>query len=67
MIGLDSTYKPKIDRLKELRDDYDVAHYSLSDDSLKEVEKSYGEAVNIASDILQQYREYLCSVTKPGV
>ena len=58
-IGFDINYKSKIDRLKDLRDDYDVAHYNLSEESIDEVEKSFGEAENITAEILNQYRKHL--------
>ena len=47
--------------LKELRDNYDVAHYSLNPNSLKEVEKNYGIAVKIAITIIKKYRDFLNS------
>jgi len=52
-LGFDYAYfKQKIERLKKLRDDYDVAHYSLDDQRLEELERSYGDAVEIATEVL---------------
>jgi len=58
-IGLEKDFKKEIDSLKELRDNYDVAHYSLNPNSLNEVEKNYGIAVKIAIKVIKKYREYL--------
>ena len=43
--------------VRELVDD--VAHYSLDENLLKEVDANVGEAQNIAAEILRQYREYI--------
>lgn len=58
-IGFDKNFKDDIDKLKELRDNYDVAHYSLNPNSLNEVEKNYGIAVKIAITVIKKYREFL--------
>lgn len=59
MLGFDESLKPKLDRLKELRDGYDVAHYSLDPSSVKEVELAFGEALVIVSEVLNEYRAFL--------
>lgn len=58
-IGFKKEFKIEIDKLKELRDNYDVAHYSLDPNSLNEVEKNYGIAIKIAIKVIKKYREYL--------
>jgi hypothetical protein len=49
----------KIKKLNDFRNDYDVAHYSIVEDRLEEVEAAFGEASSIVSEVLQQYRDHL--------
>jgi hypothetical protein len=49
----------KVKRLTGLRNDYDVAHYSLRGDALEEVKAHYGEAIRIAAEVIDQYRQHL--------
>jgi hypothetical protein len=56
--GKDFSYD-KVKRLTDLRNDYDVAHYSLRTDALEEVKAHYGEAIRIASEVIDQYRQHV--------
>ncbi len=56
-----SFFQQKIERLRQLRNDYDIAHYHLSPDRLEEVQKHEGEAQSIAMEVLVRYRQYLDS------
>jgi len=58
-IGLKEEHKAKIDSLKSIRDNYDVAHYALTDESLKKTASEFGTAVKIASEVIKHYRQYL--------
>jgi hypothetical protein len=58
-LGFPPEFKKKMDRLKELRDDYDVAHYSLDASRLQQVEASYSEAQKIVAEALGRYRDHL--------
>jgi hypothetical protein len=59
-IGLDDDFKQRLERLKDLRDDYDVAHYSLvrQDDVLKD---RLEDAIRVAAEAIQAYRRWLDS------
>jgi hypothetical protein len=52
-------FTSKIQHLNTLRNSYDVAHYSLDENLLKEVDANVGEAENIAAEVLRRYREYI--------
>jgi hypothetical protein len=52
-------FTSKIQHLNSLRNSYDVAHYSLDENLLKEVDDNVGEAQNIASEVLRRYRDYI--------
>ncbi len=59
-LGLDQAFfEQKIERLRTLRNDYDVAHYHISPERAKEIERNYGEAVSITSEVITYYREFL--------
>jgi hypothetical protein len=59
-IGLDyEFFSTKISRLKNLRDAYDVAHHHLDADRIEDVKAEYGEAANIAKEVISRYREML--------
>ena len=52
-------FTSKIQHLNKLRNSYDVAHYSLNENLLKEVDVNVGEAQSIAAEVLRLYREYI--------
>jgi hypothetical protein len=53
-LGFDEGYfENQIERVRRLRNSHDVAHYSLDPMDLDEVERSYGDAVRIVSEIIQ--------------
>jgi hypothetical protein len=52
-------FTSKIQHLNKLRNSYDVAHYTLDENLLKEVDANVGEAQNIAAEVLRKYREYI--------
>lgn len=52
-------FTSKIQLLNKLRNSYDVAHYSLDENLLKEVDANVGEAQNIAAEVLRKYREHI--------
>lgn len=58
-IGLPDQFKERLKKLKRLRDDYDVAHYSLADEKLKKVGKSIGSARATAKEAIECYRKHL--------
>ena len=63
-IGLDyQFFKTKIDRLKNLRDTYDVAHHHLDPDRIEEVKAQFGEAAQIAQEVISRYRNKLLTDT----
>ena len=56
-LGFDYEYfRQKIEKVRELRNDYDVAHYSLDSGDIERVEANFGEATQITRDVLQRYR-----------
>jgi len=58
--GFDEEYfNTKIEKIRKLRNDYDVAHYTLDDERISDIEKNFGVAEAIATEIIQRYREYL--------
>lgn len=58
--GFDEEYfNTKIERIRKLRNDYDVAHYTLDDERIGDIEKNFGKADAIVTEIIQRYREYL--------
>jgi hypothetical protein len=65
-IGLPSSFKAKLDELKALRDDYDVAHYSLSAESLEALERKAGFAIGVASEVILQYCDHLRTTIDRG-
>lgn len=52
-------FAQKIEKVRDLRNNYDVAHYSLDPTHLERVEESFGEAAVIANQVLRGYRQYL--------
>jgi hypothetical protein len=62
--GMDRIFfQTKIERLRELRNDYDVAHYALTTVPSAEIEAVYGEAVSIAAEVIRHYRDHLAELT----
>jgi hypothetical protein len=52
-------FKSKIEHLRNMRNSYDVAHYSLDDNLNNTINANFGEAQNIAAEVLRRYRQYL--------
>ena len=52
-------FRTKIEKIRELRNNYDVAHYSMSEEAIQEIESNFGEADNTVSEVLKRYRDYL--------
>jgi tetratricopeptide (TPR) repeat protein len=66
-LGFDYAYfQGKIERLRNLRNDYDVAHYSIAEDDIGQIEAAYGEAVRITTEVLQRYRDHLMEMANTG-
>ena len=64
-LGFDYTFfKDKIEKVRDLRNSYDVAHYSLSEQDINEVDANFGIAHEVTAEVLQRYREYLMSQTQ---
>ena len=58
--GMDRTFfRTKIERLRTLRNDYDVAHYAPTPEPSAEIEAIYGEAASIAAEVIRFYRDHL--------
>jgi hypothetical protein len=58
--GMDRTFfETKIERLRTLRNDYDVAHYAPTPEPSAEIEATYGEAASIAAEVIRFYRDHL--------
>jgi hypothetical protein len=58
----DSDYRKRYKKLG-FDEDYDVAHYSLTDERIKDIEKNFSEAAGITNEILRRYREFLLNPT----
>jgi hypothetical protein len=59
----DDNVKP----LKKVRDDVDVAHYSLETDTIERVERSFGEAGKVCKVVIKAYIAYLGSLPDTGL
>lgn len=59
-------FDTNVRRLRDLRNDFDIAHYTLSAATLPEIEGLYSEAISTASEVIQRYREYLTSEKQDG-
>jgi hypothetical protein len=58
--GISNEYfKTEIEWLRSLRNDYDVAHYHLSDATIKQTEAMFARGVKVASEVIQHYRRDL--------
>lgn len=63
-LGFDDEYfNTRIEKIRKLRNDYDVAHYTLADERINDIEKNFGEAEGIATEILKRYREFLLNAS----
>ena len=57
-LGFDYDYfKTKIEMIRKLRNDYDVAHYSLDENRIKEVDSNFKQAAKVVVEVVQKYRE----------
>jgi tetratricopeptide (TPR) repeat protein len=63
-IGLNEEDKADIDKLKRLRDDYDVAHYTLTEDFFEDVRKNFGIALKTCARVIWVFREHLLDSSK---
>ncbi len=57
----DEFFKDKIEKIRDLRNDYDVAHYTLDAQRLEQIESNFGECQQSAAAVIQQYRRGLTS------
>jgi hypothetical protein len=56
-LGLDHDFfQTKIEKVRNLRNQYDVAHYSLDISDIDAVEHAFGEATNVALETIRRYR-----------
>jgi len=61
-LGFDYTYfRDRIERLRDLRNEFDVAHYHLSSERLSELKAKYGEATTTVGEIIGRHRERLAA------
>lgn len=52
-------FKLKIEHVRDLRNDYDVAHYHIGDNRLKDLEQNFGMSKKIVASVLLAYRQHL--------
>ncbi len=52
-------FKTQIEKIRELRNNYDVAHYSFSEEAIQNIESNFGKADNTVREVLKRYRDYL--------
>ncbi len=65
-LGIDREFfEKKIEVVRNIRNDYDVAHYRIDEKRLTEIERNYGLVKEVAERIIRDYRQYL-SVGKPS-
>lgn len=55
----------EIRTLKQLRDDFDVAHYTLDARATTELEAKYGEALSTTTEVIKKYRHHVQSNLTP--
>lgn len=60
-LGYADDVKARLDELKTLRDDFDVAHYSLEPQRVKEVENAYGRSEQFVASVIRSYRSLVRS------
>lgn len=59
-LGLDSAfYASRIKHLHDLRNEFDVAHYSLDELTIRRVESEFGDAKKSVEEVLKRYRDSL--------
>ena len=59
-LGLDDQFFiEKIERIRQLRNAYDVAHYTLDAQRLKDTEVEYGQCQQSVAEIIKRYRQNL--------
>jgi hypothetical protein len=57
--GMDHEFwQTRIERLRTLRNDFDVAHYALNEAASAEIEAAYGEGVSTAAEVIRRYRAH---------
>lgn len=52
-------FKSKIEYVKDIRNQYDVAHYHVEQDRIKKVEQNFGKAKEVVISVLKAYRQYI--------
>lgn len=55
----DNFWKEEVVPLMKVRHDYDVAHYSLDDGAIKQVEQSFGRAGHVCRTVIKAYVRHL--------
>lgn len=61
-LGYDQQFfETQLEPLREMRNVWDVAHYSLDTTAIDAVEKQFGDAQRIVTDVLKRYRSLLIS------
>jgi len=61
-LGFDQRFfEEKIEKVRDLRNNYDVAHYVLDGSGIERLEADYGEVQQIVTDVLKRYREFVLS------
>ena len=59
-LGLDPDfYESRIKHLHDLRNEFDVAHYSLDETTTQRVESEFGDAKKTVEEVLKRYRDSL--------
>jgi hypothetical protein len=59
-------FKNSIGRLKGFRDSYDVAHHHITPDRMEEVKQNFGEAAQIAREVVTRYRDHVDPPSAPA-
>ena len=57
-------FKTEIEWLRSLRNDYDVAHYHLSEATVMQTEAMFARGVKVASKVIQHYRQNLINMVE---
>jgi hypothetical protein len=66
MLGLSCDFfRSDVEFVRKVRNSYDVAHYHISEDGFKEIERHFGKAAEVATCVLHAYRQYLLSGNPP--
>jgi hypothetical protein len=66
--GMDHDFwQDRIERLRSLRNVYDVAHSELTEASSAEIEAAYWEGVSKAAEVIRRYREHLAQAANVQV